>query len=211
VLLYEAASRPPHRRSLEAVRRGGLGGLARPARRAGVAADYGPRRCIRPPVRWPSARAGRSSRGTWSSIGRPAAGAPDRRDIRTSSGGLPCLKALGLPLEHTGQVQVSMNLTDYRTTSMAEVFRAVDGAVRSRWRDDCRQRAHRPRAAGRPRAISPASRPAFADAAPRRRRSRYRLDAAGLFGYSHAANSQLPPNPTPAPGSGRPPVAAVRL
>ena len=48
------------------------------------------------------------------------------RTIRTSSGGLPCLKALGLALEHTGQVQVSMNLTDYRTTSMADVYRAVD-------------------------------------------------------------------------------------
>ncbi len=47
------------------------------------------------------------------------------RTIRTSNGGLPCLKALGLALEHTGQVQVSMNLTDYRTTSMADVFRAV--------------------------------------------------------------------------------------
>ena len=48
------------------------------------------------------------------------------RTIRASNGGLPCLKALGLPLAHTGQVQVSMNLTDYRTTSMAEVFTAVE-------------------------------------------------------------------------------------
>jgi glutamate formiminotransferase len=48
------------------------------------------------------------------------------RAIRTSNGGLPCLKALGLPLAHSGLVQVSMNLTDYRTTSMAEVYRAVE-------------------------------------------------------------------------------------
>ena len=52
------------------------------------------------------------------------------RTIRASGGGLPCLKALGLALEHTGQVQVSMNLTDYRTTSMADVFRAVDAEAR---------------------------------------------------------------------------------
>ena len=52
------------------------------------------------------------------------------RTIRASGGGLPHLKALGLALEHTGQVQVSMNLTDYRTTSMADVFRAVEAAAR---------------------------------------------------------------------------------
>ena len=52
------------------------------------------------------------------------------RTIRTSNGGLPCVKALGLALAHTGQVQVSMNLTDYRTTSMADVFRAVDAEAR---------------------------------------------------------------------------------
>jgi glutamate formiminotransferase len=47
------------------------------------------------------------------------------RTIRTSNGGLPCLKALGLPLAHTGQVQVSMNLTDYRKTSPVAAFDAV--------------------------------------------------------------------------------------
>ena len=52
------------------------------------------------------------------------------RTIRTSGGGLPCLKALGLALAHSGQVQVSLNLTDYRTTSMADVFRAVDAEAR---------------------------------------------------------------------------------
>jgi glutamate formiminotransferase/glutamate formiminotransferase/formiminotetrahydrofolate cyclodeaminase len=45
--------------------------------------------------------------------------------VRYSSGGLPCVKALGLPLADRGIVQVSMNLTDFRTTSMADAFRAV--------------------------------------------------------------------------------------
>ena len=52
------------------------------------------------------------------------------RARRTSGGGLPCLKALGLALEHSGKVQVSLNLTDYRTTSMADVYRAVDAEAR---------------------------------------------------------------------------------
>jgi glutamate formiminotransferase len=47
------------------------------------------------------------------------------RRVRESSGGLPCVKALGLPLAHRGLVQVSMNLTDFRVTSMRTVFEAV--------------------------------------------------------------------------------------
>ncbi len=47
------------------------------------------------------------------------------RRIRTSSGGLPELKALGLPVG--GQAQVSMNLTDYTRTSLQQAFEAVRG------------------------------------------------------------------------------------
>lgn len=45
------------------------------------------------------------------------------RAIRERDGGLPKVKALGLSLEDC--VQVSMNLTDYRVTSMQDVFAAV--------------------------------------------------------------------------------------
>src|SRR3970040_2658971 len=45
------------------------------------------------------------------------------RTIRASSGGLPCVKALGL--EVGGHAQVSMNLTDYRRTSLPTVVEAV--------------------------------------------------------------------------------------
>jgi glutamate formiminotransferase len=44
------------------------------------------------------------------------------KEIRTASGGLPHVKALGLSLAEKGRVQVSMNLTDYRVTSPARVF-----------------------------------------------------------------------------------------
>lgn len=47
------------------------------------------------------------------------------RAIRTSSGGLPCVKALGLPLASRGQVQVSMNLTDFNVTPPHAVFAEV--------------------------------------------------------------------------------------
>jgi len=44
------------------------------------------------------------------------------KSIRTSNGGLPALKAMGVPLGSRGLVQVSMNLTDYRETSLRRAF-----------------------------------------------------------------------------------------
>lgn len=127
VLFYEAASRPPHRRSLEAIRRGGLDGLAARLAEPGWTPDYGPMTLH--PTAGAIAVGARGPLVAWNLVlDRPDLQLARRiaRTIRTSNGGLPCLKALGLPLAHTGQVQVSMNLTDYRTTSMAEVFTAVE-------------------------------------------------------------------------------------
>ena len=47
------------------------------------------------------------------------------RKIRTSSGGFPAVKALGLALESRGIVQVSINLTDYAQTGIDQVYAAV--------------------------------------------------------------------------------------
>ena len=47
------------------------------------------------------------------------------RAIRASSGGLPCVKALGLALASRSQVQVSMNLTDFNVTPPHVVFGEV--------------------------------------------------------------------------------------
>jgi glutamate formiminotransferase len=47
------------------------------------------------------------------------------RSIRASSGGLPCVKALGLRLDSRNLAQVSMNLTDFERTSVSAVFRKV--------------------------------------------------------------------------------------
>lgn len=51
------------------------------------------------------------------------------RKIRTSSGGMPFVKALGLPLADRGLVQVSMNLTDFEQTPLHVVFDAVRRAA----------------------------------------------------------------------------------
>jgi glutamate formiminotransferase len=47
------------------------------------------------------------------------------RSVRSSGGGLPCVKAMGLPLKERALAQVSMNLTDYEQTSLATVFDTV--------------------------------------------------------------------------------------
>jgi glutamate formiminotransferase len=47
------------------------------------------------------------------------------RTIRASSGGMPFVKALGLPLADRGLAQVSMNLTDFEQTPLHVVFDAV--------------------------------------------------------------------------------------
>ena len=47
------------------------------------------------------------------------------RAIRTRSGGLPYLKALGFQLHTKSLVQVSMNLVNYHVTGMTQAFEAV--------------------------------------------------------------------------------------
>jgi len=45
--------------------------------------------------------------------------------VRASSGGLPCVQAMGVMLESRNQAQVSMNLTDFDQTPMHVVYEAV--------------------------------------------------------------------------------------
>jgi glutamate formiminotransferase / formiminotetrahydrofolate cyclodeaminase len=47
------------------------------------------------------------------------------RKIRASSGGYPSVKAMGVELKSRSLTQVSMNLTDFETTSLGTVFTAV--------------------------------------------------------------------------------------
>jgi glutamate formiminotransferase len=50
------------------------------------------------------------------------------RDIRASSGGMQGIKAIGVIAK--GRSQVSMNITDYRVTSMRDVHAAVERLAR---------------------------------------------------------------------------------
>lgn len=124
VYLYEAAARCPDRRRLENIRRGGFAWL-----RDHVAE--------RPPDIGDAAlhpTAGAAIIGARKllvafninlttddvEIARSIA-----RAVRESSGGLPSVKAIGVPLESLGLAQVSMNLTAFEQTGLGQVFDAV--------------------------------------------------------------------------------------
>ncbi len=128
VFLYEQSCRYPERRALETIRRGGLAGLEqRMDLHPAWIPDFGPTR-IHP-------TAGAMVTGARffliafnimlesQDIGAAQAIA---RTVRTSGGGYPALKAIGIPMPSHGCVQVSMNLTDFRLTSLRTAYSAVE-------------------------------------------------------------------------------------
>ena len=133
VFLYEEAAATDERRSLADIRRGGVDGMARRMQQAAWRPDFGPSH--------PHPTAGATAIGARPiliaynvNLASNRLGVAKRiaAAVRASSGGLPYVKALGIQLDH-GAVQVSMNLTNYKETSMMTAFdtiareAAVDG------------------------------------------------------------------------------------
>ena len=126
VYLYEEAASSPARRNLEDIRRGEFEGLAAKMAQPGWAPDYGPGT--------PHQTAGATVIGArMPLIAYNINLATNRLDVarkiasavRMSSGGLRHVKAMGIPLEDRGIVQVSMNLTNYEKTPIFRVFDLV--------------------------------------------------------------------------------------
>ncbi len=127
VFLYEEATSAHDHRSVESIRLGGLRGLAsRMETDPAWLPDFGPPRLhdtagaiiigARRPLIAFNVNLKTSELATADTIAK---------SIRQSSGGLPCLKAIGVKLTSRGIVQVAMNLTDYRVTSIHTAFEAV--------------------------------------------------------------------------------------
>jgi glutamate formiminotransferase len=126
VYLYEEASNNPLRKNLEDIRRGEFEGLAAKMATEGWTPDFGPAT--------PHPSAGATVVGArMPLIAYNINLATDRLDvakkiaaaIRHSSGGYRFVKAMGIPLEDRGIVQVSMNLTNYEKTPIFRVFETV--------------------------------------------------------------------------------------
>ncbi|HYE85783.1 MAG TPA: glutamate formimidoyltransferase, partial [Vicinamibacterales bacterium] len=126
VFLYEEAATDPARKQLEDIRRGEFEGLADKMAKPGWAPDYGPAS--------PHPTAGASVIGARMPLiayninlatNRLEVARKIATAIRMSSGGLRYVKAMGIPLEDRGIVQVSMNLTNYEKTPIFRVFELV--------------------------------------------------------------------------------------
>lgn len=125
VFLYEEAAATDARRSLADIRRGGVNGVALRMHQAAWRPDFGPDQ--------PHPTAGAVAIGARPiliaynvNLASNRLGVAKRiaSAIRASNGGLPYVKALGMQLDD-GIVQVSMNLTNYKETSMSTVFDTV--------------------------------------------------------------------------------------
>ena len=127
VFLYEQAKKVSLRAKLEVIRRGGLSVLKdRMKKDKDWQPDYGP------PTIHPTAGAmalgARFFLIAFNVVLRCddlAVARQIAKSIRTTSGGLPSVKAMGVPLSSRELVQVSMNLTDYRETSLRQAFQSV--------------------------------------------------------------------------------------
>ena len=126
VYLYEAAARQPERVRLEQVRKLQFEGLRQSIREPAVRPDIGD--AALHPTAGATAVGARKFLIAFNvnldTFDLDAAKTIARK-IRASSGGLPHVKALGLPLASRNQVQVSMNLTDYEVTPLHVVFTAI--------------------------------------------------------------------------------------
>ncbi len=125
VYLYEQSARFPARRDLAHVRKGGFETL-----REEIATDPDRKPDFGPPEVHPSAgatvvgaRFPLIAYNIYLHTSDLKVAKAVARAVRNSSGGLRCVKALGLEIKERQQVQVSMNLTDFETTP---IFRAFD-------------------------------------------------------------------------------------
>jgi glutamate formiminotransferase len=127
VYFYEAAAARPERRNLEKIRKGQFEGLHGDAPgEPGRAPDIGG------PSLHPTA--GATAVGVrkfliayniYLNTSKVAVAREIARAIRSSSGGLPHVKAMGVEIKSRGLAQVSINLTDFEVTPLHVVFEAV--------------------------------------------------------------------------------------
>jgi len=126
VYLYEEASTNPLRKNLEDIRRGEFEGLAAKMAKPGWAPDYGP--AVPHPTAGAAVIGARMPLIAYNinlNTNRLDVAKKIASAIRMSSGGLRYVKAIGIPLEDRGLVQVSMNLTNYEKTPLFRVFDLV--------------------------------------------------------------------------------------
>jgi glutamate formiminotransferase len=124
VYLYEQAARTPVRRRLSDIRRGGFEGFATRLKDPAWAPDFGPPRVH--PTAGVTVIGARFFLIAFNAVLESADLAVARaiaRRVRESGGGLSAVRAMGVYLASRDRAQVSLNLVDFRQTSL---FAALD-------------------------------------------------------------------------------------
>ena len=123
VYYYAAAARRPERRALRELRHGEYEGLAARLGTDDGRPDDGPARFdARRGAVLVGAREVLIAYNVWLASADLDTARAIAREVRASSGGLPAVQALGLPLASRGRVQVSMNLLDQRVTARTRAW-----------------------------------------------------------------------------------------
>jgi len=126
IFFYAEAALSPERRSLPWIRRGEYEGLARRLADPAWKPDAGPARFNpRSGATAVGARAILVAFNVWLDSNDLDAARAIARAVRESSGGLPAVQAMGVPLARHAITQVSLNLLDYGRTSLPKVFGRV--------------------------------------------------------------------------------------
>lgn len=126
VFLYEKSATAEHRRNLAAIRKGQFEGMFEKVKDPDWLPDFGGGRVhptagvvavgARPPLIAYNINLETDNLELAKEISK---------EIRESSGGLPCVKAMGVMLEDRNIAQVSINMTDYRVTPLHVVTELV--------------------------------------------------------------------------------------
>ena len=131
VYLYEASAQRPERANLENIRRGEYESLRREiTKNPDRAPDYGPAQLGPAGATVIGARSPLIAFNVYLDTSDLEIAKQVAKKVRQSSGGLPYVKALGLMVG--GYAQVSMNLTNFRETSVARAVEAVRTEARER-------------------------------------------------------------------------------
>jgi len=133
VYLYEEAARVPERRLLADIRRGQFEGFPAKIAQPDWAPDFGPAR-VHPSlgVTVVGARFFLLAVNARLATADVTTARAIARAVREAAGGLPGVRALGLHLESRGCAQVSMNLVDFRRTSLLDLLARVETEARAR-------------------------------------------------------------------------------
>ena len=126
VFLYEASAAQPGRQNLAAIRKGQFEGMADKLKDPQWKPDFGPAKAH--PTAGVTAVGARMPLVAYNvNLDTDKLEIADAiaKSVRHISGGLRYCKALGIELKDRGQVQVSINMTDYTRTALYRVFELI--------------------------------------------------------------------------------------